>query len=198
MGEIDLAPAIYGFCLEDDYVDPHCEAIDLDGNGVLDAQEPEEWAPAKAIGKVCVPELDPPQCSSLHLDYDGVCNADDNCPNDANPDQTDTDLDGVGDACEESEDADGDGIADEFNLCPNSDLRPSVLVAGCDTGVTNRTTAEGCSLGDLIGQCADRTSDHGAFVSCVSHLANTWKTSRIITGREKGPIAECAAQSDIE
>lgn len=43
-------------------------------------------------------------------DADGITDADDNCPAVANPDQSDRDADGQGDAC--SGDADGDGIAD--------------------------------------------------------------------------------------
>ncbi len=53
-------------------------------------------------------------------DGDGTTDADDNCPDDANPTQTDGDGDGVGDACDNcaltsnpgQEDGDGDGVGD--------------------------------------------------------------------------------------
>jgi uncharacterized repeat protein (TIGR01451 family) len=46
------------------------------------------------------------------VDADGIHDSDDNCPNTFNPDQLDTDGDGIGDACSECEDADDDGFAD--------------------------------------------------------------------------------------
>ncbi len=62
-------------------------------------------------------------------DGDDVCGTDDNCPNDSNVDQTDQDLDGVGDVCDvcdldpnplqEGTDTDGDEICDANDNCPN-------------------------------------------------------------------------------
>jgi hypothetical protein len=51
-------------------------------------------------------------------DSDGVEDADDNCPDDANPGQEDDDQDGQGNECE-VEDTDGDGINDPDDNCPN-------------------------------------------------------------------------------
>jgi hypothetical protein len=57
---------------------------------------------------------------TLDFDEDGVLDGDDNCVEVYNPDQTDSDGDGEGDACEEVTDSDGDGIDDDVDNCPDS------------------------------------------------------------------------------
>lgn len=71
------------------------------------------------------------------VDDDDWCGVEDNCPNKPNVDQTDSDGDGIGDACDEEEcdgedndgdglvdedwnDADADGTADCVDVCPGS------------------------------------------------------------------------------
>ncbi len=49
--------------------------------------------------------------ASSDLDSDGVMDAEDNCPSVYNPMQTDLDLDGLGNSCDQ--DDDGDGISDD-------------------------------------------------------------------------------------
>ncbi len=94
-------------------------------------------------------------------------------------------------------DTDGDGIPDDEDACPDSDLSPTVVIDGCDSGVDNSLGADGCTLSDLIGECAEGVGNHGQFVRCVSHLTNDLKKARIITGAEKGAIMSCAAQADL-
>jgi hypothetical protein len=68
---------------------------------------------------------DPTKAPLLHIEYtpvggdsdgDGVPDASDNCPSVSNVDQTDTDLDGLGDVCDG--DRDGDGVDDGDDNCP--------------------------------------------------------------------------------
>ena len=94
-------------------------------------------------------------------------------------------------------DTDGDGIPDDDDACPNSDLSATVVIDGCDSGVDNSLGVDGCNITDLIAECADGVSNHGQFVRCVSHLTNDLKKAGVISGAEKGAIVSCAAQSSI-
>lgn len=94
-------------------------------------------------------------------------------------------------------DTDGDGIPDDEDDCVNSDLSATIVIDGCDSGVTNTLFDTGCTMSDLIAECAAEAKNHGAFVSCVAHLTNSWKKAGLITGKEKGKIQSCAAQSSL-
>ena len=56
-------------------------------------------------------------------DRDGVADDDDNCPSTSNASQTDTDGDGLGDACDEDDDNDGlkDDVEEELGTDPQDD-----------------------------------------------------------------------------
>ena len=96
-----------------------------------------------------------------------------------------------------AEDLDGDGVPDEEDDCPNSDLSPTIVIDGCDTEVVNQLFEDGCTMADLIGQCADAASNNAVFVCCVAHLTNDWKQDGVISGAGKGAIQSCAARAEI-
>ena len=84
--------------------DTNTQLIVLGGGGVIgDSEITTTIGPGFVIQTVPADE---------DLDGDGVLNADDNCPGDANPGQADADGDGLGDVCDstpEGDDGDGDG-----------------------------------------------------------------------------------------
>ncbi len=119
----------------------------------------------------------------------------------------DTDGDGVNDGDEvaagtdpltpDVSDADGDGIVDDEDAFPNSNLGATVVIGTCDAGVGNHLFANGSTMNDLLGAAAGSAQNHGAYVSAVTKLANGWKEAGLISGRDHGKITSCAARSDI-
>jgi hypothetical protein len=94
-------------------------------------------------------------------------------------------------------DADLDGLATEDDCDDTSDLSPTLVIGGCNTGVTNFRFTDGCTLSDKIQQLGAGAGNHGRFVSGVAHLANELKKAGLITGSEKGAIQSCAAGASI-
>lgn len=94
-------------------------------------------------------------------------------------------------------DADLDGVADGNDCSPNSDLRATINIGTCDSGVPNTLFANGCTISDLISQIAASSRNHGAFVSGVARLTNELKKTGLITGDQKGAIQSCAAGASI-
>ena len=93
-------------------------------------------------------------------------------------------------------DGDQDGVCDLFDECPNSNLGLTVHVQACETGVDNVFFPTGCSLQDRINDCGVGAANHGAFVSCISHLAGDLRDRGILGGKQRGRIQRCAARSN--
>jgi hypothetical protein len=89
-------------------------------------------------------------------------------------------------------DADLDGVTDGADQCLHSDLRTTVVVGSCDSGVGNTLFANGCTIADQVAGCGVGAGNHGAFVSCVAHLTNALLGAGVISGSQKDAIQGCA------
>lgn len=108
-------------------------------------------------------------CAGVLLDQDGdeVCDLEDNCPDTPNPDQTDTDGDGMGDPCDPcpfdpDNDLDGDGVCGDVDVCPTAVCQNITIQLG-ETGSATITAADvdDGSTGDCDIQSI--TIDHSSF-----------------------------------
>ncbi|SMF07690.1 Secreted trypsin-like serine protease [Alteromonadaceae bacterium Bs31] len=87
---------------------------DDDNDGFTDAEE-------NRVGSNTKDPNSTPESILYDADTDGILNVVDNCPNKANPNQKDADLDGLGNACDD--DDDNDGFTDAFENNQGSDPR---------------------------------------------------------------------------
>lgn len=99
-------------------------------------------------------------------DDDGVPDGSDNCPTDANHDQSDTDADGVGDVCDlpgPLGDADDDGVPDATDNCPRTANAPQTDTDGDGQGDACDDTSPDCTEEICNGRDddCDRQVDEG-------------------------------------
>jgi len=90
-------------------------------------------------------------------------------------------------------DSDGDGVPDGEDECPDSDLSPTVVIAGCDSGVENDVLETGCSIADLVAEIAAGAQSHGQFVAGVATLAAGLAEDGVIEENDIGDLVSCAA-----
>lgn len=87
-------------------------------------------------------------------------------------------------------------VGDEPGTCPDSDQRATVVVGDVDSGVTNHTLDDGCTINDLILD-DDAWPNHGQFVRHVGAVTTQLVADDVISVRERSAIVRSAAQSDV-
>jgi hypothetical protein len=154
-----------------DAADPGCDQPGCEPSGVQPkkCQEDSDNQPDPCADRggdtdgdgICDDDED--ACADLggDTDGDGVCDNDDNCADVANPDQADSDDNGVGDACEPDACADNGGDTDGDGVCGNTDNCPNTANPGqADTDGDGKGDA--CDPGNPpVNKCTAGTHDPG-------------------------------------
>ncbi len=134
----------------------------------------------------CTALLGLDKVSSVDRDSDGIADAADNCPNDANPDQSDFDHNGAGDACDlctdgGDQDVDSDGIPDGCDGCIGigKDDDHDNIDDGCDACIGTGEDKDHDGIDDACDSCigngndADHDGIDDACDTCVQKFVDT-------------------------
>jgi len=85
--------------------------------------------------------------------------------------------------------ADFDGVPDGMDQCPGSDRGENVVLLGCDTKVTNRTSSTGCRISDAYKVCT--SGEGGPFGNCVTAISQELLRLDVIGTVEARKIQAC-------
>ena len=88
-------------------------------------------------------------------------------------------------------DSDCDGIDNDDDECPDSDLSDTVVIGGVDTNVDNDLQEDGCTIADLINDFLVDDPSTGEVVQFLIAL----KAEGIISGRDMGAILKAVNSS---
>ena len=124
------------------------------------------------------PDGDAPDANPGDRDGDGVANAVDNCPDDANADQANEDGDALGDACDPcppfatNDDTDGDGVGDLCDPNPSTGGDHIALFQGFKSGIpAGWSNAAWTAAGDdaVLVSASNQIDFLGATVTPAAH-----------------------------
>lgn len=94
-------------------------------------------------------------------------------------------------------DADEDGIPNDVDACPSSDLEPTVFIGGYDSEVSNVVLSDGCSISDRIENCAVMGGNRRKFANCVSRFIREMRLDGLLSKTDWAAIRHWLARARI-
>ncbi|UJW33856.1 copper-binding protein [Saccharothrix sp. AJ9571] len=82
------------------------------------------------------------------------------------------------------------------DVCPDSDLRSTVIIGGIDSQVRNVDIGNGCTINDVIAENAEYAT-HTKFVRHVKAVTKELVTNGVLTGPNRDRIVTAAVNSDV-
>lgn len=162
-----------------------CSEISVEGSGIrsIVVTSDGEETNTVAIGGFSF-------CTNSDFDGDGINDDVDNCPLTANPDQADYDGDGIGDVCDP--DIDNDGVPNEEDANPISNIEETVTLGECSS-VLNQTTSSGYTMGDELAAVEEGTyANTGQYKKAIAQLMESWIEQGLITAEDKDDLVGCS------
>lgn len=92
-------------------------------------------------------------------------------------------------------DADGDGVPDDEDAFPHSDLRSTVMIGTCDAAVANQPVpgSNGATFNDLVKDARTSSGSPDELLQALSSLAEKWQMAGLISGADRERIVACAS-----
>ncbi|MBE7699512.1 hypothetical protein H9623_04220 [Oerskovia sp. Sa1BUA8] len=87
-------------------------------------------------------------------------------------------------------------VVQGLDRCPGSDVRPTVVIDGNDSTVTNVDTGNGCTINDLVAE-DDDYPNHRAFLQHVKQVTRDLVDDGVIRPVERRRIITAAELSDV-
>lgn len=94
-----------------------------------------------------------------------------------------------------TDDPDHDGVPNDADACPNSDLSATVIIDGCDSRAQNDLLTDGCTISDLVTNCLEESSTRLRALLCVTRLTKDLRKAGDIRVQESIRILSCTVKS---
>jgi hypothetical protein len=105
------------------------------------------------------------------------------------------------------DDIDGDGVLNENDIHPNSDMSSKINIGGCNPNVDNKMVKNGSTMMDQINDLVTQINSqyngdnyaylHKKFTTELSQITYRWRMARLITATQRSKISSCAYGANI-